>query len=767
MKNCMRHFLALILALLMLASPSLSAAAGKQEGQLPDKQSYDAKPETVNSFSFTPESIKITGPKNVAKGKKITLKAVVSPSGASQEVKWSSSDKKIATVSSGGVVTGKKAGTVKITAVSKKNKKVKKTFTVKVKAQAVKKVTITAPRTTVDLAGAQTATVKLKASASPAAAAQDFEWKSSSKAVATVNSKGVVKVLRTGTVKITATATDGSKKKASVTIEVVDSTQKVRIDRQPESANVPMNDTAVFRVEASGSRLSYQWWCIPKGASDWVQCSGSGAQTDTFRVAATADTDGNQYCCMVSDMFGNYEQSDTAVLTVVSPLTIVSQPQHVSADDGSIVSFYFGVSGTGLSYQWYSAMPGDSEWTPVADGTSDTLSFTMTEDKDGMNVYCMASDLMSNYVNSDVAVVSLNLIPDITITQQPGNATAYAGDQAVFRIKASGSKLSYYWYHMLPGDAGWTLYPDAHSDTLAVPVREQDNGMYVVCMITNPLGKTVQSDAVTLSVPVKPVFRALLIANGAYSAANQLPSTYTDAKAIKYALENALRHPYSVTYRTDCTASQILSAIGSAYAGAKDTDVSLFFFDGHGGETEHNTDPWCGSLGCPDGSFVTPAELAQALGAVPGKVIVIVSACHSGALIGKGTAEPSAGGPSAFNKAFIQPFRKYKLSGIQSNYGELANNKFIVLTACHSSETSVSYSEGSGSSFPWAIVNALGCTWPGTAYGGSSPADRDGNKVLTLGECWSYVSVRAKEIIPHEQNAQYYGDNGYPMFILK
>lgn len=65
---------------------------------------------------------------------KITVKVKsVSPSNASKAVTWKSSNKKIATVSSSGVVTGKKAGTVKITATSKSNKKLKKTVTIKVK----------------------------------------------------------------------------------------------------------------------------------------------------------------------------------------------------------------------------------------------------------------------------------------------------------------------------------------------------------------------------------------------------------------------------------------------------------------------------------------------------------------------------------------------------------------------------------------------------------------------------------------------------------
>ena len=75
---------------------------------------------------------KITVSKNVTvrKGKRVTLKPVVTPFTSRQKVTYTSSNKKIATVSSNGVVTGKKKGTVKIT-VKSGSKSVKVTVKVK------------------------------------------------------------------------------------------------------------------------------------------------------------------------------------------------------------------------------------------------------------------------------------------------------------------------------------------------------------------------------------------------------------------------------------------------------------------------------------------------------------------------------------------------------------------------------------------------------------------------------------------------------------
>lgn len=67
------------------------------------------------------------------KGKATISVKSVSPKGADKGVKYQSSNKKVATVSSKGVVTGKKAGKTTITVTSKKNKKVKKKITIKVK----------------------------------------------------------------------------------------------------------------------------------------------------------------------------------------------------------------------------------------------------------------------------------------------------------------------------------------------------------------------------------------------------------------------------------------------------------------------------------------------------------------------------------------------------------------------------------------------------------------------------------------------------------
>ena len=151
--------------------------------------------------------------------KSYPFKAVVTPDNAdtkNAKVTWTSSNKKIARVTSKGKVTIKKAGKVTITAKTADGRKATVKLNAAKKAVKVTKLKITGSKT-MKVKAKQTLKVKLV----PATADnQKVTWKSSNTKVATVNSKGVVTAKKAGKVTITATAKDGSKKKATFKIKV-------------------------------------------------------------------------------------------------------------------------------------------------------------------------------------------------------------------------------------------------------------------------------------------------------------------------------------------------------------------------------------------------------------------------------------------------------------------------------------------------------------------------------------------------------------------
>lgn len=168
--------------------------------------------------------IKLTGiSKKIAAGKKMTLKATVYPANASnKKVTWKSSNKKVATVNSKGVVTMKKKSggkKVKITAIAADGSGVKATYTITSMKGVVKKVTISGKKT---VKAGKSLKLKAKVTASKKAN-KKVTWTSSNTKYAKVSASGKVKTYKAGKgkkVKITAKATDGSGKKKTVTIKI-------------------------------------------------------------------------------------------------------------------------------------------------------------------------------------------------------------------------------------------------------------------------------------------------------------------------------------------------------------------------------------------------------------------------------------------------------------------------------------------------------------------------------------------------------------------
>lgn len=186
--------------------------AGKKKGSavvtvtLASKKTASFKVTVQKAAVKTTKITTSTKSLTLAKGatyKKLASSITVAPVTSKEKVTYSSSNKKVATVSSKGVIKAKKAGTAKITVKSGKKKVV-----VTVKVTGVK---------TTNLSGVPAAksvskgkSFKIKAIATPKNTDEKITFKSSNKKVATVTSKGVVKGLKKGTATITVQS--GSKK---------------------------------------------------------------------------------------------------------------------------------------------------------------------------------------------------------------------------------------------------------------------------------------------------------------------------------------------------------------------------------------------------------------------------------------------------------------------------------------------------------------------------------------------------------------------------
>ena len=152
----------------------------------------------VKTSKITGISKKVT----LNKGKKYTLKPVLTPVTTLDKVKYSTSNKKVATVNSRGLIVAKGAGRATIT-VTAGRKKAKIVVTV----PKVKTTKITGVKTSLTLKRGKS--YRIRAKAYPKNSDEKITYSSSNKKIATVTSKGVIKAVKKG--KVTITVKSGRK----------------------------------------------------------------------------------------------------------------------------------------------------------------------------------------------------------------------------------------------------------------------------------------------------------------------------------------------------------------------------------------------------------------------------------------------------------------------------------------------------------------------------------------------------------------------------
>ena len=194
--------------------------------------------------------------KTVIKGKKFTLKPIFTPANATnKKVTWKSSNSKVATVSSGGVVTGVRGGSAIITAVSQDGGYVAACI-VKVK-QPVTSITLNKSSYALGIGKS----IKLKATVkSTYSSKQKLKWTSSNVRIATVSQSGVVTGKKRGTVTIKVRATDGSGVYATCKIRVVRQVTKITLNKSTIKMLVGKTTRISARITPSSATYKSVIW---------------------------------------------------------------------------------------------------------------------------------------------------------------------------------------------------------------------------------------------------------------------------------------------------------------------------------------------------------------------------------------------------------------------------------------------------------------------------------------------------------------------------
>lgn len=212
------------------------------------------------------------------------------------------------------------------------------------------------------------------------------------------------------------------------------------ITQQPANASKCAGQVAQFVTAATGTNITYQWQVDTGSGFTNI----SGATNDTLEFTVTANMNGYVYRCQITSTNGT-ANTNNAVLTVLAPVTITSQPQPAAGCAGSNVQFSVAATGAGLTYQWL------LNNVPIPGATNATLNLnSITVSMNGNSYRCLVSGTCTSDT-SNAAI--LTITPALSINTQPAASVfSCAGTSASFSVSAVGV-TSYQW--QLNDGSGW------------------------------------------------------------------------------------------------------------------------------------------------------------------------------------------------------------------------------------------------------------------------------------------------------------------------
>ena len=266
-----------------------------------------------------------------------------------------------------------------------------------------------------------------------------------------------------------------------------------KITTQPADLTGPYGASGSFAVGASGSGLSYQWQYSTNGGENWRN-TGNGRST-LPRTISTVN-DGWLFRCVVTDVWGTSATSDPAAIRLIpTELKITSQPKNASVQPNEEASFVVQATGDELLYQWEQSADGQT-WKPVSGATDSSLTVTASPSKTTMQYRCVITDIYEHSVITSAAKLTVAL-PELKITAQPEDCSGSVGENATFRVGASGEELEYQWQYRENGGTKWKNSTNT-SAVAVVRITAARDGRVYRCVITDAYGRTVTSGTAVL-----------------------------------------------------------------------------------------------------------------------------------------------------------------------------------------------------------------------------------------------------------------------------
>ena len=259
------------------------------------------------------------------------------------------------------------------------------------------------------------------------------------------------------------------------------------ITAHPQDITLCAGSNHTFSVTATGTGLTYQWSESTDGGTIYNNLSNGGiysgvTSANLTLTGITAGMNNYKYKVTVSGTGACPAPvtSNAATLTVVTSVTVTSQPSSQATCVGSNASFTVAGSGTGVIYQWQVSTDGGGSWNNVTNGGvysgATTATLTITGATLAMNGYQYRAQLSNSTCTtpgvSNPATLTVNTLP--AIASQPANSTICLGGTTSFTSTGTGTGIGYQWQVSTNGGGSWTdvvnggVYSGATTSTLTI-----------------------------------------------------------------------------------------------------------------------------------------------------------------------------------------------------------------------------------------------------------------------------------------------------------
>jgi hypothetical protein len=269
------------------------------------------------------------------------------------------------------------------------------------------------------------------------------------------------------------------------------------INLHPIDQEVSVGQAVSFRVVASGSNLTYQWF---KSGTPIV-----GATAATYTIASAQSDDIAVYTARVSGAGGGID-SNPGTLSVnpvgTGAIAITARPLSQAVDVGQNATFTVTATGNALTYQWLK----NGATITGANGSTYTITSAQTADAGLYAVRISSGNTVETASAKLIVGGSTGSGATVTITAEPLPQAVETGQSATFSVTASGTALTYQWFKDGVAIAGAT------NSTLNITnAQSSQAGSYFVRVSSGVVSADSRSVVLTVSggpvIPVGPTAR--------------------------------------------------------------------------------------------------------------------------------------------------------------------------------------------------------------------------------------------------------------------